>query len=408
MNSASISVCMFSNLYPPVVSGSSIQLASLSCELARRGCQAVVITAKHNGESKEYEELDGVHVYRLSALRLPKMPISLNFPWLSFTFTPANQRRIQDILNRHQPDVIHLHNHMFDLAFSASLAAKRTRKPLVTTIHTVIKHPKRFYNWFLYPADRLFLKHFVINRTDILICPDITIQGYVYDAFGKTNIALVPYGISLPPKPDKEIVDQVRRKYHLTGDPIILSLGHVHEIRNRKDLIEAMPMVLERFPGAVLLIVGAIGTDTAESLACKLGVRKSVIFTGAVPHSEVPAYLEIADLEAHWFQQDNPQCKTLGIAALEAMGAGKVVIGTADENVYGEGVLRNKDNVILVEPGNPGQLAQTIVDLLSDRERRRAIGERARQTIQEHFSWDSVCSRTLDVYGEVLRKRTFQ
>lgn len=66
------------------------------------------------------------------------------------------------------------------------------------------------------------------------------------------------------------------------------------------------------------------------------------------------------------------------------------------------GVLRNQDNVILVEPGNPGQVAQTIIDLLSGHEGRRDIGERARQTIQKHFSWNSVCSRTLDVYREIL------
>jgi glycosyltransferase involved in cell wall biosynthesis len=67
-----------------------------------------------------------------------------------------------------------------------------------------------------------------------------------------------------------------------------------------------------------------------------------------------------------------------------------------------EGVLRNQDNVILVEPGNPGQVAQTIIDLLSGHERRADIAERARRTIQKHFPWNSVCSRTLDVYREVL------
>ena len=365
----------------------------------------VVVTARVNAESEEYEVVNGVHVYRLAAFRLPKLPISLNFPWLNFTFMPSNQRRIQEIFYRHQPDVIHLHNHMFDLAFSAVIAAKRNRKPLVITIHTVIKHPKNFYNLFLYPADHLFLKHFVIKRAIVLLCPDITIQEYVCDAFGKVDHVLVPYGIGPSPKPDREIVDQIRQKYQLFRGPVILSLGHVHEIRNRKDLIEAMPLVLDKFPGLVLLIVGAIGTNSAEALATKLGVRNSVIFTGAVPHSEVPAYLELADLDAQWFQQNNPQNKTLGIAALEAMEAGKVVIGTANENVYGAGVLRNGGNVVLIEPNNPRKLAQIIIDLIENEPKRRQIGERARQTIKEFFSWDRVCGETIQVYQEAIRKR---
>lgn len=399
-------ICMFSNLYPPVVSGSSTQSSSLSKELAGRGLKVVVVTARVDAESKEYEVVNGVHVYRLAAFRLPKLPISLNFPWLNFTFMPSNQRRIKEIFYRHQPDVIHLHNHMFDLAFSAVLAARRNRKPLVITIHTVIKHPKNFYNFILYPADRLFLKHFVIKRANVLLCPDITIQEYVCDAFGKVDHVLVPYGIGPSPKPDREIVDQIRQKYQLFRGPVILSLGHVHEIRNRKDLIEAMPLVLDKFPGLVLLIVGAIGTKSAETLAAKLGVRNAVIFTGAVPHFEVPAYLEIADLDAQWFQRSNPQMKTLGIAALEAMGAGKVVIGTANENVYGGGVLRNGENVILIEPNNPRKLAQTLIDLFENEPKRKNIGEQARQTIQDCFSWDRVCAQTIQVYQEAIRKQT--
>jgi len=408
MNKASISVCMLSNLYPPVVSGSSTQLVSLSRELAQRSCQTVVITAKVAEDSEEYEEVDGVCVYRLPAIRLPKMPISLNFPWLSYTLTPRNLRRIESIINRHNPDVLHLHNHMFDLALCAVLMRKRNKRPLVITIHTVIKHARNFYNLLLYPADRMFLKHLVINQADALVCPDLNIKGYVRDAFGKFDVALVPYGISLPETSVKEWVKLLRTKYHLNGKRVILSLGHVHEIRNRKDLIEALPSILEVFPNTVLLIVGTVADNSSAVLARKLKVHKSVIFTGHVPHSEVPAFLALADLEAHWLNQDAAKKTSLGIASLEAMAAGKVALAAANENTYGPGVLRTGENIVLIDPGNPGHLAQTIVGLLSDSERCRAIGERARQTIQEHFSWDSVCSRTLDVYREVLRKRACQ
>jgi glycosyltransferase involved in cell wall biosynthesis len=394
---------MFSNLFPPVVSGSATQCAALSHELVKRGCKVVVITAKLTDESQEYEVVKDVHVYRLPAFRLPKLPVSLNFPWLNVTFTMKNQSRIREILDHHRPDIIHLHNHMFDMAFSAVKEANRLKKPLVVTIHTVVKHPILIYNILLYPADRWFLKHFVIDQADVLLCPDLTIERYVVDVFQKKNITILPYGINEAAKPDEGMVGEIRSKYDLKEGPIILSLGHLHEIRNRKELIEAMPEVLKRFPSAKLLIVGDVGTDTAETLAYKLGVRESVIFTGAVPHSQVPAYFEIADIEAHWFDQSNLQNKTLGIAALEAMGAGKAVVGTADEDVYGKGVLRNGENVIIVDLQYPSSIAETINEILADADKRRLIGGRARQTIIDHFSWDSICNRTLKVYEEAIR-----
>ncbi len=405
-NSSHRTICMFSNLYPPVYSGSSTQCSQLARELVSRGHEVVVITTHLDGQTAPYEKNDGVHVHRLPALHLPKMTVSLNFPWLNSTFVPGNARRIDEIFVRHQPDVIHLHNHMFDLAFSAVRVARKFNKPLVVTIHTLIKHPRQIYNWILYPLDRWFLKYTVIKKADLILCPDATIEGYVLEAFGSVDKILLPYGITQMPKPSEGEMASIRQKYSLGNSPVLLSLGHLHEIRNRKELIEVLPALLSRFPDLKLMIVGDIGTNSAELLAKRLGVSDAVIFTGSVPHSDIPAYLGIADLEAHWFLESNPQNKTLGIAALEAMGAGKVVIGTADEDVYGKGVLDHNENVILINLSNLGNLASQIIDLLENRQKRNEIGARARNTITGHFSWDSVCRQTLEAYGCVLEKKT--
>ncbi len=404
-NSPHRTICMFSNLYPPVYSGSSTQCSQLAHELVQRGHEVIVITADLDKETAPYEKIDGVHVYRLPALHLPKMAVSLNFPWLNSTFVPGNAHRVNAIFDKHKPDVIHLHNHMFDLAFSAVRAARQFNIPLVVTIHTLIKHPRPIYNWILYPLDRQFLKRTVIEKADLILCPDATIEKYVSEAFGPVDKILLPYGITQMPEPARQTMESIRQNYGLKNSPVILSLGHLHEIRNRKELIEILPDLLPRFPDLKLMIVGDIGTNSAESLARRLGISNAVIFTGSVPHADVPAYLGIADLEAHWFHESNPQNKTLGIAALEAMGAGKVVVGTADEDVYGKGVLANNRNVILVNLASLENLALRISDLLENEQKRAAIGAQAQKTIAEHFSWDSVCKQTLAAYECVIEKK---
>lgn len=398
MSDEPLRVCMFSNLYPPVVSGSATQSSSLARELVRRGHAVCIITARVNPDTAAEETVDGVQIYRLPALRLPKLPLTLNFPWLSYTFTPQNQRRIARIIERHQPEIFHLHNHMFDLGLSAVRMKKHFKKTLVVTIHTVIKHANPFYNIFLYPGDRLFLKRAVIWQAEAVLCPDINIVDYVNEAFKHPNAVLLPYGISLPEMPGNDRIAQIKAQYGLDGKRVILSLGHVHEIRNRKDMVEALPGVLERFPNAVLLVAGAVATDTPARLARQLGVQEAVIFTGPIPHADVPAFLALADVEGHWLNQEAPEKTSLGIASLEAMSAGKPILSAANPDTYGRGVLRPNENFVLVEPGKPRELAQTIVDLLSNEERRRMIGEQARQTVLANFSWDSVCARTIEVY----------
>lgn len=405
MTTAPVCVCMFSNLYPPVISGSSTQTASLARELTRRGHKVIVLTAHVEPHSSMEEEIEGVTIHRLPAFRLPKLPIALNFPWLSWTFSFSNLRRIETILAHYKPDILHLHNHMFDLALSATLMRRRTGRPLVTTLHTIIHHSETIYNFVLHPVDRLILKRLVIDQSDQLICPDINIERYARKAFSRTDVVVIPYGIDPPQPLNKDRVKQLRDIYKLHGKRIILSLGHLHKIRDRQDLVAAMPEILNVFPETVLLIVGEISTNVTQKLACSLGVERSVIFTGSISHQTIPDFFEMADLEAHWLNQEEPEHTSPGIASLEAMSAGKVVLAAANPDTYGSGLLTSGENILIVQSGHPTELAKTIIGLLQNDTRRLAIGKRASQTIREHFSWDRVCEKTIQIYQAAIQNR---
>jgi 1,2-diacylglycerol 3-alpha-glucosyltransferase len=405
MTGTPLSVCMFSNLFRPLVSGSATQSEAVARELVRRGHKAIVITARVRKEAPEYEELDGVPVYRLPAIRLPGMGIAYNFPWLSYTFTPANLRRIAGILEKHRPDVLHLHNHMFDLAFAAVRMSQRFKLPLLVTMHTMIRHVKPIYNLVLYPADRVFLRRAVIKRADTVICPDYNIKTYVHDAFPGSRAEVCPYGVELPPAADPKLVEELRHKHNLAGKRVILSLGHIHESRHRRELIGILPNILKVHPNTVVLIVGAEMIDSPRKLAEALGVSSAVIFTSHVSHDLVPAYLALADLEMHLFYQDAIERTSLGIASLEAMGTGKTVLVAANENTYGPGLLHNGLNAIFVNPAQAREMTTTITDLLGDKERRDRIGAAARRFVLDHLSWEVVSARTLELYGSALHRR---
>lgn len=395
-----LTIVIISNLYPPVVSGSSVQASMLAKELVKNGHTVIVITAKLDKTQKLYEFDNNIHIYRIPSISLPKMAITYNFPWIRWTLTPGNIKRIRSILIKHKPDIIHLHNHMFDLAASAVIMKREFNIPLVITIHTIVQHPNKLYNVMLSLIDKLILKQWIIHPADWIICPDKTITEYVQKTFKKQHSIIIPYGIEITT--DTSMSQTLKDTYHLEDKKIFLSLGHVHELRDRKDIIEAMPEILKIFPEFVLLIVGDIGTDKPQLLAQKLGVEQSVIFTGPVPHSVVPSLFALSDIVGQWFHTSNLQSKTLGIAALEAMAAGKTVIGTADKDVYGEGILLNGENVILLQ--DPKNLAQHIIEILQDTARREYIGSNAAKTIEQFFSWNGVCNQTIQLYMRAILK----
>jgi len=403
-----LTICMFSNLYPPVVSGSSTQTVSLARQLARQGHKVIVITAQVDPSLPECVEDDGVYVYRLKALVLPKLRIALNFPWLNFTFGLTNLRRVAEILKEHQPDILHLHNHMFDLGLIATRMRRRFRIPLVTTIHTIIRHSNPLYNLVLLPADRIVLKRVIIDQSDQVICPDFNVARYVDDAFRRSENVIIPYGINPLSEHDPAKVEYLCQKHAIQKKRVVLSLGHVHEIRNRHDLIAALPEVLEHAPDTVLLIVGALSTQSPQKLAESLGVEHAVIFTGPVPYDSIANYLAIADLEAHWLNQEEPERTSLGIASLEAMFAGKTVLAAANPDTYGPNILKNGDNIIIVPTGEPTQLAQTILELLDNENLRKKIGVNAQNTVAKHFSWDAITEQTLQAYTSVINSHQME
>lgn len=393
----SLTICIFSSFFPPVQSGSSTHCGDLSKELTKSGCKVIVITSRVDKNSSDFEINDGVYIYRLPALKLPRNPIALNFPWLNIFYFRSNTKRILEIFKNHPPDIVHLHNHMFDSAFHAVKIAKIIQKPLVITVHTIIKHKNFFFNTILEFIDRFILSFFIINQANVIICPDYIIKKYVVERLNGKTTKIIPYGIIPLRKPDKINIINIRNKYKIGDGPVILSLGHLHETRNRKELILALPKLLTQFPKLKIVIVGYIGTNSTIKLAIKLGVQNNVILTGLVPYSEIPDYFGLAQIEAHWFDEQHPH-KTLGIAAQEAMSAGKVVIGNAIESIYGEGVLQNGINVVLVNPRDTNEIIIKISELLNNLDKRIFIEKNASQTAQSNFDWQVVSQKIIDTY----------
>jgi 1,2-diacylglycerol 3-alpha-glucosyltransferase len=395
-------VCIFSNFFPPVVSGSSVQVGKLCSELVRKGWTVVVICARTVKGSSDYEEVDGVHIYRMPSLVIPKaLTLGFNFSWLGITFKPANIKRIKAIIEKYKPSILHLHNYMFDLALSAVLMSHLFKIPLVLTVHTFLRHPSPVINVLFYLAEQLVLRWLVIRRAKCVICPDMNVVKYARREFGNVSTEMIPYGIHLS-NPSPNTKKDLEKKYNLNGKRLILSVGHLHAMRNREDLFLSMPLILRELPNAVLMIVGDVSVPIPDEVLDSEDPENGVIFAGSLNHKDVSSLLGFADLEAHWLNLYEPERTSLGIASLEAMSAGLTVLTTANPAIFGDGVLNNGKNIIIIEPHKPQKLAQEIIDLLKNDSRRQTIGANAYQTILDHFSWEIVVDLTIGVYESVV------
>jgi len=86
------------------------------------------------------------------------------------------------------------------------------------------------------------------------------------------------------------------------------------------------------------------------------------------------------------------------------MACGKPVIASNLPGV--RSVVSDGEDGLLVRPGDVEDLAEKIQMLLDDPQRRREMGERGRDKVEEKYAWPKIIPRLVRVYEEVLANAT--
>ncbi|MBV9788510.1 MAG: glycosyltransferase, partial [Chloroflexi bacterium] len=129
--------------------------------------------------------------------------------------------------------------------------------------------------------------------------------------------------------------------------------------------------------------------------AQRLGIAERVTFTGL--RKDIPAVLaqtDIFTLPSLW--------EGLPLTAIEAMAAARPVVLT---DVGGNSELvQSGVNGMIVRPDDVDALANTLVELLNDEQRRTEMGHAARQRVQHDFSIDTIAAQHEALYESIWNK----
>jgi glycosyltransferase involved in cell wall biosynthesis len=247
------------------------------------------------------------------------------------------------------------------------------QKPVVTTLHTILRHPT--------PHQRYVLTRLICRSEASVVmsksAADLLARIYSVDP---SRVDVIPHGV-----PDLPLVhpDSVKSQLGIQGGPAILSFGLLGPGKGLESVIAAMPAVLAAVPSARYVIVGATHPDLVcregeayrhglQTRAAALGVADRVQFVDRfVGKAELEAWLMAADI----FVTPYPNLEQVVSGTLAyAMSAGRAVVSTP--YTYATELLGNGRGR-LVEPGSPDALARAFIELLNDDEQRLAIGRRA-------------------------------
>jgi glycosyltransferase involved in cell wall biosynthesis len=371
--------------------GQNVHVAALAAGLAQRGHEVTVHTRRDDESLPErVVTQDGYTVVHGTAgppRELPKDEL--------LEHMPAFARVLRRHWAAHPPDIVHAHFWMSGLASVEAAASLLTPVPVLQTFHALGSVKRRHQGAAdPSPPDRIDLErglcrdvsHVVATCTDEVF--ELRRLGLPSD-----RVSIVPCGVDTavftPRGPVAPKSDRAR----------LLVLGRLVERKGQDDAVRALRAV----PGAELVVVGGPPADAVDgdpevrrlrAIAAEAGVGDRLIFAGAVPRDDVPAWVRSADvvLAVPWYEP-------FGITPLEAMACGRPVVATAVGGLVdtvADGVTGD-----LVPPRDPERLGQVLAALLDDDERRAAYGAAGVRRVRSRYRWSRVVADTEAVYRQV-------
>jgi len=263
-------------------------------------------------------------------------------------------------------------------------------KPVVFTVHNVLSHDRsRLYktvSQLLFRMGDHFIVHTAKNRQQLAACYGIK----------RANISVIPHG-SL----DFHVHHQcdplaVRAELGLApNQKVVLLFGAIRPYKGVETAIEAFSKVVEKVPGAVLLIAGKAWQSwepyqlMIERLAIDKFVKTCIDY---VPSGDVYKYFEAADLVILPYEQFDSQS---GVGST-AVSFRKPLIVT-DVGGLPDFVRERR---WVVPPKNPVALSRTMIDCLADPAllaRMTADSEK----VAAGLSWSDIAEKTIALYNRL-------
>jgi glycosyltransferase involved in cell wall biosynthesis len=152
-------------------------------------------------------------------------------------------------------------------------------------------------------------------------------------------------------------------------------------------------------PCRLLIVGGGEQLGELQALAANLGIAEVTTFTGAVPHADVPSWLNQLDVYAAPSRLDS---ESFGVAVIEASACGIPVV-VSDVGGLPEVV---QDGVTgLVVPGDDvGALQVALTRLLLDAALRERLGRQGRLHVSRNYGWGACVDAMEVAYASALAK----
>ena len=261
------------------------------------------------------------------------------------------------------------------------------------------RQPSPMYPWMIQRTER-----YLCRCSDAVVVVSAVQVPYLQSIGVKEErIAVLPNAVDLELfQPDVQTTLAIRQRYGLGGKFVVGFVGSMRPWHDVETLLEGMRLAAQSRKDIFALIIGdgpsrlALERQTEDA---ELGDR--ITFVGSIPHEDIPAHIESMDVtvvlspfaEEFW---GSP------IKLFEYMAMAKPVIASRSGQLAD--IVQHRQNGILVEPQNPTQVAEAILELAHNPDLRERLGQAARRAIETKHTWERNAQAVIDLYERYRAK----
>ena len=313
--------------------------------------------------------------------RLAARAPALVFELLEIAYNAVAYARNRTLFARENCALIY-ERHAFFLCATAFLAQRRGI-PLAVEVNELAGDERVRDDPWLLPLARL-ADRLTFQRANLIVVVSPHLQRRIAAlGIAPEKILVLPNAVSAESLDTPADGAPIRARHHCANAVVIGFVGWFVAWHRLDNLLTQFATLAADDPRLRLMLVGD-GTLRAAlaAQAATLGLADRVIFTGPVPHADIPAHFAAMDIcvVPHSNEYRSP------IKLFESMARARATIAPRTEPIAQ--IITDGVNGLLFDPQDPATLRDCLHRLITNPSLRATLGAAARTTIREHHTWD--------------------
>lgn len=253
---------------------------------------------------------------------------------------------------------------------------------------------------------RLFkaIERIILNKQDVIIAVDNRIVDYTKSKLKEnSSIKLISIlnGVDIERFNPTFNNDMIFRFKMDIGIPyegkVIFNAKALTRNNGQEFLIQAMPHILIKRPESYLILAGdGALRHYLQKISNDLGVDNRVILIGQVSNNDIPKFLEISDVVVIPSIRYEGAEEASSIFLVEAMSMKKPVIASSIGGL--KETISHGVNGLLIPDRDPTAIGEAVISIIDNKKYAIELGEKAREYVISHRTWNSVADRVANVY----------